>query len=155
MNEYEDAWAEEDQLEKPASETPASQEAAVQSAPDVKAEAQTQADSDAQAFSQAFHDAPEVGTEPAPAKSVETAQPTDFKSAFAKARKDGLKTFDWNGKKYSTDLASDKKNAPLERAVAPVMVIAAVPKASPMLPEAMVNKTPEKLQPGQSARGSN
>lgn len=32
-----------------------------------------------------------------------------FKEAFAKNRKAGNKTFEWNGKKYTTDLASDKK----------------------------------------------
>ena len=32
-----------------------------------------------------------------------------FKEAFAKARKDGKKTFTWNDKKYTTELASEKK----------------------------------------------
>lgn len=32
-----------------------------------------------------------------------------FKEAFAKNRKAGNKTFEWKGKKYTTDLASDKK----------------------------------------------
>ena len=34
-----------------------------------------------------------------------------FKEAFAKARKDGKKTFTWNDKKYTTELASEKKKA--------------------------------------------
>jgi len=32
-----------------------------------------------------------------------------FKEAFRKARKDGKKTFEWNDKEYTTDLASEKK----------------------------------------------
>lgn len=32
-----------------------------------------------------------------------------FKEAFSKARKDGKKTFEWNNKKYTTELASEKK----------------------------------------------
>ena len=34
-----------------------------------------------------------------------------FKEAFAKARKDGKKTFEWNDKKYTTELASEKKSS--------------------------------------------
>jgi hypothetical protein len=33
---------------------------------------------------------------------------TDFKSAFASARSAGAKTFEWNGKKYTTETASSK-----------------------------------------------
>ena len=47
-----------------------------------------------------------TGTESAPAK------PMSFKEAFAAARKDGGKTFEWNGKKYTTELAGEKKSAP-------------------------------------------
>lgn len=35
-----------------------------------------------------------------------------FKEAFASARKSGDKTFEWEGKKYTTELASEKKSAP-------------------------------------------
>jgi Mg-chelatase subunit ChlI len=34
---------------------------------------------------------------------------SSFKSAFAAARKAGKKIFTWNGKRYNTKLASDKK----------------------------------------------
>jgi len=34
-----------------------------------------------------------------------------FKEAFAKARKDGKDSFKWNGKKYTTELASEKKSS--------------------------------------------
>lgn len=36
------------------------------------------------------------------------ATSTDFKSAFAAARKGGSSTFEWNGKKYTTEMASAK-----------------------------------------------
>ena len=39
-----------------------------------------------------------------------------FKEAFAKARKDGKKTFMWNDKKYTTELASEKKKTPAKKA---------------------------------------
>lgn len=38
----------------------------------------------------------------------EPAKPSNFKSAFASARKAGDKTFEFNGKKYTTELASEK-----------------------------------------------
>lgn len=170
--EYEDAWADKGDTDASANlpaeeagtadevdaEPVATSEAAPVAEPvDVKTAAASQAASDADEFRKAFSEAPDMGEESkkAEAATAQAAQPTDFKSAFAKARSDGKKLFSWNGKKYTTDLASDKKSAPIERAVAPVVVIAAVPKSTPMLPEAMVNKHPEKLQPGQSARGSN
>ena len=34
-----------------------------------------------------------------------------FDEAFAKARKDGKDSFEWNGKKYTTELASEKKSS--------------------------------------------
>ncbi len=40
------------------------------------------------------------------------AKPTSFGAAFAAARKGGNKTFTWNGKSYTTQLASEKKAAP-------------------------------------------
>jgi hypothetical protein len=39
-----------------------------------------------------------------------------FKEAFASARSGGGKDFEWNGKKYSTELASDKKATPTSKA---------------------------------------
>jgi hypothetical protein len=53
-----------------------------------------------------------------PAKQESKAEPKaepkkqSFKSAFAAARKEGKKTFSWNGKKYTTELASSKSSAP-------------------------------------------
>ena len=44
------------------------------------------------------------------AKTLKKDTPS-FKTAFAAARKSGDKTFEWNGKKYTTELASEKKPA--------------------------------------------
>lgn len=49
-------------------------------------------------------------------KSAPAAKSTSFKDAFAEARKAGDKTFEWNGKKYTTEMASDKKAKPVSRA---------------------------------------
>jgi hypothetical protein len=43
---------------------------------------------------------------------------TSFKEAFASARKGGEKTFEWNGKKYTTDVAKPKADA--QKAAAPM-----------------------------------
>jgi len=53
-------------------------------------------------------------TEPeAPAKALAAPKPQNFKSAFAEARSAGEKTFEFGGKKYTTELA--KKAAPKVR----------------------------------------
>ena len=52
---------------------------------------------------------------PAPKEAVaEEApeKPETFKEAFAKARRAGDKTFDWNGKTYSTKVAGESKSEP-------------------------------------------
>ena len=41
----------------------------------------------------------------------EPTKKTSFKEAFASARKSGDKTFEWEGKKYTTELASEKPKA--------------------------------------------
>lgn len=60
-------------------------------------------------------------TMPKEEPTTEMAKPlkmASFKEAFAEARKNGEKTFEWMGKKYTTDLASEKKQAPKQ--VAPM-----------------------------------
>ena len=61
----------------------------------------------------------------APRFEPEAETKKTFKQAFAAARGAGDKTFEWNGKKYTTELASEKKAAP-----AP----AAAPAAKPAAP---------------------
>ena len=51
---------------------------------------------------------PDVGT---PYGRYKTATTDTFKEAFAEARANGDKTFEWNGKKYSTAMAGDSKPA--------------------------------------------
>jgi len=53
------------------------------------------------------------------------AEPMKFGAAFAAARKAGQKTFEWQGKKYTTDMASDKpKAAPKAESPKPSMSLA-------------------------------
>ena len=54
------------------------------------------------------------------AKTLPKAQPksSSFKEAFAEARKAGDKTFEWNGKKYTTEMAGDKKSKPAAKSIA-------------------------------------
>ncbi|CAB4134645.1 hypothetical protein UFOVP274_18 [uncultured Caudovirales phage] len=51
-------------------------------------------------------DIPDVGT---PYGRYKTAATDTFKEAFAEARANGEKTFEWNGKMYSTAMAGEKK----------------------------------------------
>jgi hypothetical protein len=44
-----------------------------------------------------------------------SAKTSRFGAAFAAARKAGDKTFEFNGKKYTTEMASEKKKAPAKR----------------------------------------
>ena len=54
-------------------------------------------------------------------ETKEAAEPKkmSFKDAFAAARKGGDKTFMFNGKKYTTELASEKKAAPAKAEAKP------------------------------------
>lgn len=52
-------------------------------------------------------------------KGFAEAPSQTFKQAFAEARKAGDKTFSWQGKKYTTELAGEKKAAAPARAAAP------------------------------------
>ena len=54
-----------------------------------------------------YGEVPEMKAEPEPEK------PKTFKEAFAEARAAGDKTFTWNGKKYTTEVAGSKASAPV------------------------------------------
>lgn len=89
-------------------------------------------DSDAKEFSDAFNApaAPEPKPEPAP---------KNFKEAFAQARADGLKVFDWNGKKYTTEL---KPKAPaVAIVIAPSAASPMTDKAAPIKGDMMAGKS--------------
>ena len=80
-----------------------------------------------------------IVVEPVAAKAAEQAKPMSFKETFAALRKAGAKTFEWNGKKYTTELASPKK-APVPVASKPVPAPAVAQAAAPV-PSAPVVKT--------------
>jgi hypothetical protein len=65
---------------------------------------------DVDPFSAARNEAGE--TDPAKQESKAEPKKQSFKSAFAAARKEGKKTFSWNGKKYTTEMAGSKSSAP-------------------------------------------
>lgn len=52
-------------------------------------------------------------------KEVSKPKKQSFSSAFAEARRQGLKVFEWNGKKYSTQLASEVTKKPITNKVEP------------------------------------
>lgn len=131
---YESAWAEgEDAKPAPAvMDEPLEDVAPAQSA--VQAAAREAADADAKAFSEAFNaEASPVkaaDVKPVDLAPAEPAKPKPFKAAFAQARKDGLKVFEWNGKKYTTDLAKAKtKVAEPAKQAEPVVAPAEAPAA--------------------------
>lgn len=45
-------------------------------------------------------------------RDAEAAKPSNFREAFAAARKAGDKTFEFGGKKFTTEMAGEKKAAP-------------------------------------------
>ena len=67
--------------------------------------------------------------------AAKTAEPQSFKQAFAAARSGGDKVFNWNGKSYTTELASSKP-APKAEAPAPKAETKATPKAEAPAPKA-------------------
>jgi hypothetical protein len=48
------------------------------------------------------------GDDEAPIAPAATARKQSFKEAFAEARRGGDKTFEWNGKKYTTEMSGQK-----------------------------------------------
>lgn len=112
---YESAWSEGEDA-KPApvvADEPMVDDAPVQSA--VQVAARESADADAKAFSDAFNaetsPVADSNVKPVDLAPAEPAKPKTFKASFAQARKDGLKVFEWNGKKYTTDVAKAKAKA--------------------------------------------
>jgi hypothetical protein len=64
-----------------------------------------------------FTDTDDSGSSQSTASS--TPKSMSFKEAFASARKGGDKSFEWQGKKYTTELAKPKAAAPAPKAAAP------------------------------------
>ena len=61
----------------------------------------------------------------------EPAKPSNFKQAFASARKAGDKTFEFNGKKYTTELASSTPAKVTDTGDETARLKARVPKPAP------------------------
>lgn len=57
---------------------------------------------------------PIKSTEDARSEIAEAPVKKSFKEAFAEARKSGDKVFEWEGKKYTTELAKPKVSKPIE-----------------------------------------
>ena len=74
--------------------------------------------------------------------AAKTAEPQSFKQAFAAARSGGDKVFNWNGKSYTTELASSKP-APKAEAPAPKTETKATPKAEAPAPKTETKATPK------------
>ena len=110
--EYEKAWND----DKAPGETPANPATRA-----VQAAAVATRDGEAKEFSDAFH--AETPAEPAPEAKPE---PKNFREAFKAARAEGLKVFEWQGKKYTTEVKA-KAAAP----VAPVATNEAAPATAP------------------------
>jgi hypothetical protein len=84
-------------------------------------------------FSGARDEEPEIEKAPVAkteAKAVaEEPKKTRFGDAFKAARKSGLKTFEWNGKKYTTETAEEKA---AKKPAAPKAMTKETPKTSPL-----------------------
>ena len=72
--------------------------------------------------------------------AIEPAKAMSFKETFAAQRKAGAKTFDWNGKKYTTELAAPTTKPKAAPIAAPANVAAPTP-APVAAPAPAVQKT--------------
>lgn len=125
---YEKGWLD---AQDPKVEAPAvTEDKPVDAGPSAEAAAMqvgAKAAKDAQAseFSQAFH-----ADEPKPAET--------FKQAFARNRKDGAKVFEFNGKKYTTNVASKNPVAASQQ----IKPSTEAPSAASQTPAPMSDKSP-------------
>ena len=116
--EYEQAWND----DKAPGETPAHPATSA-----VQAAAVATRDGEAKEFSEAFH--AETPAEPAPEAKPE---PKNFREAFKAARAEGLKVFEWQGKKYTTEVkAKAAPVAPAATNAAPAAPVASAPATAP------------------------
>ena len=84
------------------------------------------------------------GPVPMPSEEAEES-PKTFKQAFAEARRSGDKSFTWQGKKYSTELATPKSSAketPVRRVTETVEVTAKPVKTAKEEMTDVVSRTP-------------
>ena len=141
MSEYEDQWAKDEAVEAPKAEPEAEMPAPATNA--VKSAYEQARDEDAKAFSDAFNST-DISSEPKAEPKMATVEepkqdpkPMKFGDAFKAAKAEGKKVFDFNGKKYTTDLAKAKAKAVVKapEAVAPAA------EAAPAAPVAKEDKS--------------
>ena len=105
--EFAKAWAESQQTKEDSPAMSAVSKAAeVEGSTELKDYADAHKDMDAGVIATPVKE-PQVESKEIPA----VERPKSFREAFAEARKSGVKIFDWNGKKYTTQLAGEKQAA--------------------------------------------
>lgn len=133
-DEYRNAWAEgEAAAAEPTKAAPIDDEPVAPAVNAVKAAYESDRDAQAKEFSDAFNKLPPAPGEEAPVEP----KPATFKQAFAAARAKALanpedkslKVFEFNGKKFTTELKATK--APVAKAADPVAEPAAAPAENP------------------------
>ena len=153
MNEYEDQWAKDEPAVAPKAEPEAEMPAPATNA--VRSAYEQARDEDAKAFSDAFN-ATDISSESddgSASKSMSVTKdqikaepmeepkqdpkPMKFGDAFKAAKAEGKKVFDFNGKKYTTDLARATKAKPVVKAPE----VAAEPEVKPAAPAAKEDKS--------------
>ena len=89
-------------------------------------------------------------------KEISKPKKQSFSSAFAEARKQGLKIFEWNGKKYGTQLANEVTKKPTSNNIKPktTKVEPKVKTIEKELPEVVIT-APRKKQPVSNNSSSN
>jgi hypothetical protein len=131
--------------------------------PQVGLKLTTSTSDDREEFSKVFDEVEPSSAPPVKqAEPVKQAAPVKFGDAFRKARMDGLKVFEWNGKKYTTQMKGEVASRPrVARPAAQPMATSAPPilaptepkrsAIKPLLNQALPSSPPEKPSP--SRRG--
>lgn len=118
---YETAWKEgEGEKSAPASEAVKAAQDAATTEREVYINAHNETDDDGKVVVKAVQPSDVKATDTVGDTDLKVeAKPESFKAAFARHRAAGDKVFDWNGKKYTTELASEKKAPAAKPAVKP------------------------------------
>ena len=142
MNEYEDQWAKDEPTVAPKAEPEAEMPAPATNA--VRSAYEQARDEDAKAFSDAFNST-DISSEPKDEVKAEPKEepkqdpkPMRFGDAFKAAKAEGKKVFDFQGKKYTTDLAKAKAKPVVK---APEVVAEAAPAAPEAKAEPKADKS--------------
>lgn len=135
--------AEQEGADKPAPQAEPEDEMPAPVVNAVKSAYDKERDEDAKAFSEAFNaeaspvvDSKVEAAELAPMKEV---KPMKFGDAFKAAKAEGKKVFDFNGKKYTTDLAKSKTKPAVTKEITPAPEVE--PEVKPAAPVAKEDKS--------------